>query len=127
MLYLFHVNRRRYANWKGDVITYSWQAGEENNINMDSEIIFDNDEYHNSEILYPAVEKANAVLRKMASLSSDSVHAIRQRLQLAVEGKAELSLKDVGELLLATKYLMLSTEEGKTTCDHSRIWNGRYQ
>ncbi|EJB0426430.1 hypothetical protein MUK36_004630, partial [Salmonella enterica] len=55
----------------------------------------------------------NAVLRKMASLSSDSVHAIRQRLQLAVEGKAELSLKDVGELLLATKYLMLSTEEGE--------------
>ncbi len=61
----------------------------------------------------PAVEKANAVLRKMASLSSDSVHAIRQRLQLAVEGKAELSLKDVGELLPATKYLMLSTEEGE--------------
>ncbi len=84
----------------------------EDNINMDSEIIFDNDEDNtNSEILYPAVEKANAVLRKMASLSSDSVHAIRQRLQLAVEGKAELSLKDVGELLLATKYLMLSTEE----------------
>ncbi|EKD3763902.1 hypothetical protein ONL76_004868 [Salmonella enterica] len=66
----------------------------EDNINMDSEIIFDNDEDNtNSEILYPAVEKANAVLRKMASLSSDSVHAIRQRLQLAVEGKAELSLK----------------------------------
>ena len=86
----------------------------EDNINMDSEIIFDNDEDNtNSEILYPAVEKANAVLRKMASLSSDSVHAIRQRLQLAVEGKAELSLKDVGELLLATKYLMLSTEEGE--------------
>ncbi|EBE8127046.1 DUF957 domain-containing protein [Salmonella enterica] len=86
----------------------------EDNINMDSEIIFDNDEDNtNSEILYPAVEKANAVLRKMASLSSDSVQAIRQRLQLAVEGKAELSLKDVGELLLATKYLMLSTEEGE--------------
>ncbi len=42
----------------------------EDNINMDSEIIFDNDEDNtNSEILYPAVEKANAVLRKMASLS----------------------------------------------------------
>ncbi|EFN8403382.1 DUF957 domain-containing protein, partial [Escherichia coli] len=37
----------------------------EDNINMDSEIIFDNDEDNtNSEILYPAVEKANAVLRK---------------------------------------------------------------
>ncbi|MGT2397434.1 hypothetical protein ACVDHD_23610, partial [Enterobacter roggenkampii] len=115
LLYLFHINRG------GDMqiekvmslleVLSSWL---EDNINMDSEIIFDNDEDNtNSEILYPAVEKANAVLRKMASLSSNSVNAIRQRLQLAVEGKAELSLKDVGELLLATKYLMLSTEEGE--------------
>ncbi|MGX5864161.1 hypothetical protein ACWKSU_17050 (plasmid) [Enterobacter cloacae] len=37
----------------------------EDNINMDSEIIFDNDEDNtNSEILYPAVEKANAVCAK---------------------------------------------------------------
>jgi hypothetical protein len=57
----------------------------------------------------------------MASLSSDSVHAIRQRLQLAVEGKAELSLKDVGELLLATKYLMLSTEEESKPVTHSYL------
>lgn len=52
----------------------------EDNINMDSEIIFDNDEDNtNSEILYPAVEKANAVLRKMASLSAEFTIQVQQK------------------------------------------------
>ena len=57
----------------------------EDNINMDSEIIFDNDEDNtNSEVLYPAVEKANAVLRKMASLSSDSVESLSASSEVSV-------------------------------------------
>jgi len=83
----------------------------EDNINMGSELIFDNeDDNTDSEVLYPAVEKANAVLSKLSSLSSDTMQATRQRLQDAVEGKGEFSTADVKELLLATRHLMLTTD-----------------
>ncbi|OZT31881.1 hypothetical protein CH229_28620, partial [Salmonella enterica subsp. enterica serovar Heidelberg] len=51
-----------------------------------------------------------AVLSKLASLSSETIQATRQRLQDAVEGKGEVSTADVKELLLATRYLMLTTD-----------------
>ncbi|EFR0233342.1 DUF957 domain-containing protein [Salmonella enterica] len=86
----------------------------EDNINMESELVFDNDvDNTTSEALYPAVEKANAVLSKLASLSSETVQATRQRLQDAVEGKGDFSPADVKELLLATKHLMLATDCGE--------------
>ncbi|EAQ0727157.1 TPA: hypothetical protein OP716_004483 [Salmonella enterica] len=90
-----------------DILT-SWL---EDNINMESDLFFDNDvDNTTSESLYPAVEKANAVLSKLASLSSETIQATRQRLQDAVEGKREVSTADVKELLLATRYLMLTTD-----------------
>ena len=86
----------------------------EDNINMESELVFDNDvDNTTSEALYPAVEKANAVLSKLASLSSDTIQATRQRLQDAVEGTGEVSPADVKELLLATKHLMLAPDCGE--------------
>src|SRR5699024_5093228 len=90
-----------------DILT-SWL---EDNINMESDLFFDNDvDNTTSESLYPAVEKTNAVLSKLASLSSETIQATRQRLQDAVEGKGEVSTADVKELLLATRYLMLTTD-----------------
>ncbi len=58
-------------------------------------------------------DEGKKTLPALRASSSDSVHAIRQRLQLAVEGKAELSLKDVGELLLTTSDTLLPAEEGE--------------
>ena len=55
----------------------------------------------------------NAVLSKLASLSSDTIQATRQRLQDAVEGNGEVSPADVKELLLATKHLMLAPDCGE--------------
>ncbi|MCK6903245.1 MULTISPECIES: hypothetical protein [Enterobacteriaceae] len=49
-------------------------------------------------------------MSKLASLSSETIQATRQRLQDAVEGKGEVSTADVKELLLATRYLMLTTD-----------------
>ncbi|ENH3412302.1 hypothetical protein ABWC92_004595 [Escherichia coli] len=86
----------------------------EDNIHCESEIIFDNDENNtNSEVLYPAVVKAQAILEKLSLLSSQSVNACVQRLQLAVDSKGPMSPDDVAALLLATRHLMLSPEAGE--------------
>ncbi|EIC1587317.1 hypothetical protein K9692_004771 [Escherichia coli] len=85
----------------------------DDNINCESELLFDNDDdATDSELMYPAVERASAVLRKVESLSSENNSELRARLMNAVKHNATISADDVRSLLLATDHLISSCESG---------------
>ncbi|HAD5614462.1 TPA_asm: hypothetical protein G1U98_24985, partial [Salmonella enterica subsp. enterica serovar Typhi str. CT18] len=58
----------------------------------------------------PAYSKSIHTWLRFGEIMRGSLRATRQRLQDAVEGKGEVSTADVKELLLATRYLMLTTD-----------------
>ncbi|MBL5885621.1 hypothetical protein I7V28_19145 [Lelliottia amnigena] len=84
----------------------------EDNINCDSDLIFDNDvDNTTSEDIYPAVVTAQAILARVNSLSGGDVTACFQSLQNAVDSHGALLPEDVATLLAATRLLVLSAQE----------------
>ncbi|EBG2148405.1 DUF957 domain-containing protein [Salmonella enterica] len=78
----------------------------EDNINCDAELFFDNDETCTDSVaMYPAVERAVDVLRKVDSLSSENIQANLTSLQNAIENNGHISPEDVMAVIFATKQL----------------------
>jgi len=86
----------------------------EDNIQCDSDLIFDNDvDNTTSADIYPAVSSAQAVLVMVKSLSDGDVMACIQRLQNAVDSQGTLLPADVATLLTAIRPQVLSVQEGE--------------
>lgn len=86
----------------------------EDNIQCDSDLIFDNDvDNTTSADIYPAVSSAQAILVMVNSLSDGDVMACIQRLQNAVDSRSALLPADVATLLTAIRPLVSSAQEGE--------------
>jgi len=84
----------------------------DDNIKCENDLIFDNDiDATDSDAMYPAVERAAAVLLKIDALASNNINEIRARLKDAVECKGLISPDDVRALLRATDHLICACED----------------